>query len=70
MMKPQQGQSYDILVKPGDTKMILIRCDPNGYGMSSSASTSIVHGGKKLKELARTEGKKNTRPDPESGEEK
>ena len=50
--------------------MILIRCDPDGYGMSSSASTNIVHGGKKLKELTKTEGKKNPRPDPETGEEK
>lgn len=48
--------------------MILIRCDPEGYGMSSSTSTNIIHGGKKLKELCRKEGKRNARPDPNSGE--
>lgn len=55
-------------VPPGGTKMILIHCDPEGYGMSSSAQTSIVHGGKKLRELTKSQGKKNARPDPENGE--
>lgn len=68
MMKPQQGQGYEILVKPGETKMILIKCSPEGYGMSASTLTSIVQGGKKLKELCLTQGKKTARPDPDSGE--
>lgn len=36
--------------------------------MSASTMTSIVQGGKKLKELCLAEGKKAPRPDPESGE--
>lgn len=38
--------------------------------MSSSSSTQVAFGGKKLKELCRQEGKKNPRPDPDSGEAK
>lgn len=53
MMKPQQGQGYEILVKPGEDKMILIRCSPDGYSMSASSSTQVIHGGKKLKELCK-----------------
>jgi cold shock CspA family protein len=68
MCKPHQGQGYDILVGPGERKMILIRCSPEGYAMSSSAQTSVVHGGKKLKELCLRDGKKNSRPNPENGE--
>lgn len=36
--------------------------------MSSSCSTNIIHGGKKLKQTCRKEGKKNPRPNPDSGE--
>ena len=39
MCKPQQGAGYDITVGPGLKKTILIRCDPEGYGMSSSSNT-------------------------------
>jgi hypothetical protein len=53
MIKPQQGSGYDITVAPGKEKIILIRCDPDGYSMSSSSNTSVVHGGKKLKELCK-----------------
>lgn len=69
MVKPQQGQGYEVLVKPGETKCILIRCDPEGYAMSASTMTSIVQGGKKLKELCLAQGKRAPRPDPESGAE-
>ena len=47
--------------------MILIQCNPDGYGMSSSSNTQVVFGGKKLKELCKEKGKKTARPDPESG---
>ena len=67
MCKPQQGQGYEVSVGPGTSKTVLIKCDPNGYGMSSSSSTSIALGGKQLKEMCRQNGKKNARPDPESG---
>ena len=38
--------------------------------MASSCKTSISVGGKALKELCRETGKKNSRPDPESGDPK
>jgi len=38
--------------------------------MSSSSQTQVAFGGKKLKELCREQGKKNKRPDPETGEDK
>lgn len=38
--------------------------------MSSSSNTQVVFGGKKLKELTKELGKKNGRPDPETGEAK
>ena len=48
--------------------MVLIKCDPEGYGMSASTMTSIQQGGKKLKELCLSDGKKAPRPDPDTGE--
>lgn len=39
LLKPQFGSSYDIEVKPGQTKMILLWCDSEGYGMGSSSNT-------------------------------
>ena len=69
-MKPNTASSYDISVAPGGRKMILIRCHEDGYGMGSSCQTSIVMGGKALKESCRNTGKKNSRPDPETGDPK
>lgn len=69
MCKPQQGSGYDITVEPGKQKTVLIWCHPEGYAMSSSSSTQIVQGGKKLKEMCRETGKKAARPDPDTGEE-
>lgn len=70
MVKPQQGQGYEISVGPGQSKTVLIKCSPEGYSMSSSSSTAIELGGKQLKDLCRQNGKKNPRPDPETGEPK
>jgi hypothetical protein len=38
-LPPETGESYDILVPPGGNKTIVIKADPEGYGMSSSSST-------------------------------
>ena len=38
--------------------------------MGSSSNTQVIHGGKKLKEMCKELGKKNARPDPETGEAK
>ena len=53
MIKPQQGQGYEVSVGPGTSKTVLLRCHPDGYGMSSSSSTQIALGGKQLKEMCR-----------------
>ena len=68
LMKPQFGQSYEIEVKPGQSKMVLLRCSPEGYSVSMSLLTTVVHGGKALKELARNKGKRAERCDTDSGE--
>lgn len=66
---PETGSAYDILVPPQGNRTIVIKCDPEGYAMSSSSSSQVVHGGAKLEELCLTEGKKAPRPDPETGAE-
>ena len=38
-LPPESGQSYDINVPPGGNKTIIIKCDPEGYAMSSSSTT-------------------------------
>lgn len=68
MLAPNQGSGYDVSVAPGERKTIVMRSSPDGYAMSSSSSTSVSFGGKKLKELCKENGKKNARPDPETGE--
>ena len=50
--------------------MVLMKCHSEGYSMSSSTSTQIVFGGKKLRVLTKEKGKKTVRADPETGEEK
>jgi hypothetical protein len=35
-LAPESGSSYEVLVPPGHTKTILIKCDPEGYSMSST----------------------------------
>ena len=48
--------------------MVLLRCSPEGYSVSMSLLTSVIHGGKALKELARNNGKRAERLDTDSGE--
>lgn len=69
-MFPQKGESYDITVAPGQSKMILMRTDAEGYSLSMSLTTSVVMGGKKLKELTKQDGKKVSRTDTDTGEER
>ena len=67
-LMPEKGQSYDILVPPGGNKTIVIKCDPEGYSMSSSASTQVIHGDSQLEQLCETTGKKAVRLDTETEE--
>ena len=41
---PETGTSYTALVKPGETKTIVIKCDPEGYGMATSSSAQVILG--------------------------
>lgn len=66
-MAPETGQGYDVTVGPGETRTIVLKCDPEGYGMSSSSSTQIIHGEGKLQQMCIDEGKRADRPDPENG---
>jgi len=68
-LEPESGQSYDITVPPGGNKTIVIKMDPEGYSMSSSSTSSILHGDGQLQKLCLETGKKAARPDPETGEE-
>ena len=67
-LPPESGQSYDIVVPPGKTKTIIIKCDPEGYSMSSSTTTQVIPGSANLEQLALEKGKKNPRPCPETGD--
>lgn len=49
LLSPQQGASYDIEVAPKSTKMVLLRCSPDGYSLGLSTMTSVLMGGKALK---------------------
>lgn len=54
-MKPYKGTGYDIVVKPGEHKTVLIRQNvPTGFSMSSSMQNGIVYGKEKLIELCKS----------------
>ena len=62
-MPPESGNSYDISVPPGGNKTIVIKCDPEGYGMSSTTITKVAHGDDKLMQMCLNKGKKQQRDD-------
>ena len=50
LQKPFRGTSYEIEVKPGERKTVVIRQnDPTGFGMASQIMMSaVIHGPKKM----------------------
>lgn len=45
LMKPYKGSSYDLMVKPGESKTVVIRqVEPSGYSMSSQAQAGVILG--------------------------
>ena len=48
--------------------MVLLRCSPDGYSLSTRVTTSILMSGKALKEMTREKGKCVERLDTETGE--
>ena len=67
-LPPETGSAYDILVPPQGNKTIVIKCDPEGYSMSSSTSTAVIMGEKNLAQMCLERGTRKERPDPETGE--
>lgn len=64
-MKPFKGTGYDVMVKPGEKKTVMIRQDkPTGFSMSSSMQNGVVYGKEKLIELCKSKGKKTQRVNP------
>lgn len=68
LLKPESGSSYEMRVAPGEIKTILIKCDPEGYAMSTSSSTKVVLGNSSLEQQCIEQGKRAARADPSSGE--
>jgi len=66
LLKPESGTAYDVEVPPGGNKTMILRCDPEGYSMSSSTATQVVHGDSQLIQMCLTQGKKTGRPDTET----
>jgi len=42
LLPPESGEGYETTVQPGGNKTIIMRCDPEGYGMSSSTASQII----------------------------
>jgi len=65
---PESGSAYEVLVPPKGNKTIVIKCDPEGYAMATSSSSSVILGDGALEAQCLAEGKKAPRPDPDTGE--
>jgi hypothetical protein len=55
-MEPESGAGYDVLVKAGETKIILLKQSCRGFSFSSSFSSSIQMGDGALVEKCLAEG--------------
>ena len=68
LQKPFRGTSYEIEVKPGERKTVVIRQnDPTGFGMASQIMMSaVIHGPKKMEQLCVTKGIEKQRVHPQS----
>ena len=66
MVKPERNdeniiiseQSYEMMVAPGEEKMILIKASVEGFSSAARMSTSVFHGEKKLKEMCLDAGER------------
>ena len=61
MMPPESGTQYDVLVKAGTTKIILIKLSCRGYSSSYSYSSSVQMGDDNLIAKCLAEGEKTER---------
>ena len=59
------SQSYEIVVPPGEEKMVLIKASVEGFSSAARMSTSVFHGDKKLKQMCLENGERTQRGDLE-----
>lgn len=49
LMKPFKGTAYDVMIKPGEKKTVMIRQNKaTGFSMSSSMQNGVIYGKEKL----------------------
>ena len=56
MISPDQGNSYDVIVKPGEERIILIRAAIKGFATSASMMSSVILGDTALRKKCLEEG--------------
>lgn len=61
MCEPESGAGYEAVVEAGQTKIILIKLECNGYSMASSFSSMVIKGDNSLIQQCIEEGEKNER---------
>jgi len=65
LLPPYSGSSYQIEIKPGEEKIILIkRVDTKDFSLAYSSNTNFKFGKKSLVNLAKQKGTKSNRKDP------
>lgn len=66
LQKPFKGTSYEIEVKPGERKTVVLRqMDPTGFGMASQIMMSaVLLGPKKMEQMCLTKGIEKQRAHP------
>lgn len=69
LVKPFSGDGYEVLVKPQEKKIVLLRqTNPTSYNLSFTFSSTILLNTEALKQRAQKIGKLTIRKDPVSGE--
>jgi len=68
LVKPFSGDGYEVLVKPQQNKIVLLRqTNPTSYNLSFTFSSTILLNTEALKHRAQSKGKLTVRKDPVSG---
>jgi hypothetical protein len=52
------GTTYEIVVPPGQKKMVLIKASVEGFSSAARMSTSVFHGDRKLREMCLEAGER------------
>lgn len=68
LVKPFSGDGYEVLVKPQEKKIVLLRqTNPTSYNLSFTFSSTILLNTEALKQRAIQQGKLTVRKDPVTG---